>query len=263
MNVKQISIIIAVAVMSVLTWWAARSWLAGMNPFTNYIAMVFPALVTSVLAGVTGLAWMLLERPMDRLAAILASWASYMVFFSPDIWYLAVLPIFVAFWYVGSRRIQHEIHERQKLRVWSGLDRGVRLVLLGIYVMISLGFYLLPISHTTNVTVISKGLQSAVQSTYGSGLVQSQLNQLPASEQAQVKGELSVQINAQVHQWLDPLEPYLPLFLTLGVFLVLWGFSVIFRILGLALAVGLFSLLESTGFVHVGVKDVKADVVTL
>ena len=31
----------------------------------------------------------------------------------------------------------------------------------------------------------------------------------------------------------------------------------------LALAVGLFSLLESTGFVHVGVKDVKADVVTL
>lgn len=263
MHVKRIGIIITVVVVSMLTWWAARVWLSGLNPFTDYWSMIWPAVMITLQAAVIGLAWMLLEHPVDRLAAILASWATFILFFSPDVWYLSVLPVFVAFWYLGAHRIQHDIHERTKLRLSAGLDRGVRLVLLGAYLMISLGFFLLPIGRTADVKLISKGIQGTVQSTYSSGLVKSQLSQLPPSLQAQVKAELNTQIDAQVHQWLGPLGPYLPPLLAFGFFLILWGFSFIFREAALGLSAGIFAILKSTRFVTVGEKDVKADVVTL
>ena len=263
MHVKRLSLIIAVVLVSMLTWWAARAWLVGVSPFTDYVGMILPAVMMIVLAAVVGISWLLLEHPLDRWAAILASWASFIIFFSPDIWYLSVLPVFAAFWYVGSRRIRHDIMEHTKVRIWSGLDRGVRMVLLGVYLMISLGFFLLPIGRTADVNLISKSVQGTVQSTYDSQLVQAQLNQLPRAQQTQVKQELTTQIDAQIHQWLGPLAPYLPPLLAFGFFLILWGFSFIFRELGLALAVPLFMILKSTGFVTVGEKDVKAEVITL
>ncbi|HUO75331.1 MAG TPA: hypothetical protein VMU12_00185 [Candidatus Paceibacterota bacterium] len=263
MHVKRISLIIAVVVVSMLTWWAASTWLSGPGPFTDYVGMIFPAVMIIVLSAVVGIAWLLLEHPLDRVAAILASWASFVIFFSPDVWYLSILPVFTGFWYIGSRRIQHDIMEHTKIRIWSGLDRGVRLVLLGVYLMISLGFFLMPIGHTADVNLISRGLQDSVKSSYSSQLVQSQLNQLPQSQQTQVETQLTKQIDTQVHQWLGPLAPYLPPLLAFGFFLILWGFSFIFRETGLALAVPLFALLKATGFVTVGEKDVKADVVTL
>jgi hypothetical protein len=261
MHVKRISISVAVVVVSMLTWWVSRSWLNAGSPFTDYSGALWPAILLTLQAAVVGLAWMLLDRPLDRLAAILASWASFILFFTPNIWYVSALPVFVAFWYVGSRRIQHDIHERSKLRVWSGLDRGVRLVLLGSYLMISLGFFLLPVSKATDVNAISKGIQGTATSTYDSQLVKDQLGQLPQSQQTVVKEQLGSQIDAQVHRWLGPLGPYLPPILAFGLFLVLWGFSFIFRELGLALAVALFALLKATGFVTVGEKDVKAEVI--
>ncbi|HTP57099.1 MAG TPA: hypothetical protein VMJ72_02385 [Candidatus Paceibacterota bacterium] len=263
MHVKRISLIVAVVVVSMLTWWAAHAWLTVFSPFTDYVGMIWPAVMMIVLAAVVGIAWLLLEHPLDRVAAILASWATFVIFFSPDIWYLSVLPVFVGFWYVGSRRIRHDIMDHTKIRVWSGLDRGVRLVLLGVYLMISLGFFLLPIGRTADVNLISQGIQGTVQSTYNSDLVKSQLTQLPPALQAQVKSELTTQIDTQIHQWLGPVAPYLPPLLAFGFFLILWGFSFIFRELGLALAVPLFAVLKKTGFVTVGEKDVKADVVTL
>ncbi len=260
---KRIAVIVTAVAVSVLTWWATHSWLTGINPFTDYGSMVWPAVMIILQAGIIGLAWMLLERPLDCLAAILASWALFVLFFSPDVWYISALPVFAAFWYIGSRRIQHDVHERSKLRLWSGLDRGVRLILLGTYLMISLGFYLLPVSRATDVSAISKGLQGSAQSTYNSDFVKSQLDQLPPSQQAQVRQEIGAQIDAQVRKWLGPLGPLLPPILAFGLFVTLWGFSFIFRELGLALSVALFAFLKKTGFVQVGEKDVKAEVLKM
>jgi hypothetical protein len=263
MHVKRISLIVAVIVVSMLTWWASHAWLSGPSPFSDYRAMVWPGVSVIVLAAVVGLAWMLLEHPLDRLAAILASWASFILFFKPDIWYLSVLPVFVALWYAGSRHIRADVRDHLKIRIWSGLSRGVRLVLLGAYLMISLGFYLLPVSKQTDVSTISRDIQGSVRSTYSSQLVESQLSQLPPSVQAQVKAELGSQIDRQVRRFLGPLAPFLPPLLAFGLFLVLWGLSFVFRDLGLALAVGLFAALKATGFVLVEQKQVPAEVVTL
>jgi hypothetical protein len=259
---KRIGMVLAVVASSAVTWKVAHVWLTGPDPFTDLTTMLWPAVAIMVQAAVVGLAWLLLEERVDRLAAILASWAAFILFWRPDVWYVSALVPFILFWYIGSRRIRHDIHERRTLRVWAGLDRGVRLVLLGVFLMISLGFYLLPTS-APSVDSISKGVQDSLHSSYSSSLVQSQLQGIPQSTGVKAQEQLASQVDHYVRTWVGPLAPYLPPLLAFVLFLSLWGVSFLFRESGLALAALLFLLLRKVGFLRIVQEDQPVDVIRL
>lgn len=262
-HLKRISIISTVAVVSALTWWTAHAWLTVPGRFSDWHTWLLPAVMLTALTAVVALSWGLLERPGDRLAAILASWAVFVLFWPPNIWYISALPLFFLLWYEGSRRIRTDMGERHKVHMWSGLERGVRLILLAMYLMVSLGFYLLPTSRAADLKTVSSGIRSSLELSYGNPTIQSQLDQLPPAAQAQVKRDLLLQVDDAVHRWLGPFGPYVPPLLAFALFLTLWGMSFLFREAALLIAFLLFALLKATGFVRIEEKSVKAETLTL
>ncbi|MCC6934325.1 MAG: hypothetical protein IT406_01335 [Candidatus Yanofskybacteria bacterium] len=260
---KRIGLIVAVALCATLTWAAARSWLEGPARFSSWEAALVPSLAVVLFAAVAAIAWMLLDRPLERLASMLASWATFIVFWKPDIWYLSALPVLLFFWYEASRRIQGDMVDRRKLRVNATLGQGAKFILLGAFLMASLGFYLLPSSRTADFRVVSKGLQSSLESTYDQPLVQQQLSQLPSGMQVQVKRDLARFVDDWVKGVLGPLGPLVPPILAFALFLALWSVSFIYREAAIWVGVGLFALLKAVKFVRVEERDVKAEVLSL
>lgn len=264
-HAKRILVIIAVITASTLLWWASHVWLSSAERFASVSVLLWPSLAASVLGSVAGLGWMLLERRMDRLAAILGSWVTFIVFWTPDIWYLSVLPVFALFWWESGRRVRDDISDRLKLRVNATLGHGVKLTLLGAFLMVSLGFYLLPSTRSLGVTQVSSGVQQQVDQAYDNPLVQSQLavEQFPPAFQQQVRADLLARVDSVVRQWLGPLGPFIPPILAFILFLAMWSVAFIFREAAIWLGVLLFALLKAVGFVRVEERDVRAQVITL
>lgn len=260
---KRVALIVAVTLSSALVWATAKPWLESPLAFTGYMVLLRPALAVIFASAVTSLAWMLLSRPIDRLAAILASWVSFIFFWSPDIWYVTVLPLFVLMWYESSRRIHNDTEDRRRIRVRSTLGSGITLILLGIFLMISLGFYLLPQYHTVTPRRVSLGIQSWLEGAYDQPLIENQLSQLPPSLQSQVKRDLARVVDDWVHRILGPLGPFVPPILAFALFLVFWSVSFIFREAAIWLGAFMYRGLKAAGFVRIEEKEVKSQVMTL
>lgn len=260
---KRIGLIIAVALSSTLVWATAKPWLESPVAFSGYMVLAWPAIAVVFASALTGLAWMLLVRPIERIATILASWVSFIFFWKPDIWYVSVLPLFVFLWYESSRRIRNDAGDRHKVRVSTSIGAGLTPLLLGTFLMISLGFYLLPAYHTVTPSRVSIGVQGWLEGAYNQPLVEQQLSQLPPSMQAQVKRDLAKSVDDWVKKVLGPLGPFVPPLLAFALFLVLWSVLFIFRELAIWLGVLLFMLFKAVRFIKVGEKDVKAEVITL
>lgn len=260
---KRIGLIVAVAISSTLVWATTKPWLESPVAFSGYMVLVWPAIAVVFASALTGLAWMLLVRPVERIAAILASWASFIIFWKPDIWYVSVLPLFVLLWYESSRRIRNDVTDRHKVRVNISLGTGLTPLLLGTFLMISLGFYLLPAYHTVTPGRVSVGVQGWLEGAYSQPLIEQQLSQLPPSMQAQVKRDLAKSVDDWIIKILGPLGPFVPPLLAFALFLVLWSVSFIFREAAIWLGVLLFKILKTVGFIKVGEKDVKAEVIEL
>jgi len=261
--IKRIILITSVVVCAALTWAAAKPWLESPLRFSGWLRPFWPALAVTVLAAVGGLAFALLRSRWDRLAAILASWAAFIVFWSPDIWYVSALPVFGLLWYESSRRMQDDMHDRRRIRINAALGRGVKLILLGAFLMVSVGFYLLPANQSANIGTLSSGIQGSIDDAYDSELVRSQLDQLPTSLQAQFKRDVAQSVDAFIHEWLGNWGGYVPPFLAFALFLALWSVSFVFRELAIWLGTFLFAVLRWSGFIRIQEEDVKAEVVAL
>jgi hypothetical protein len=260
---KRIILIVAVVACATLTWATARPWLESLVRFSSFAVILWPSLAVTLLAAVAGMAFALLDSKMDRLAAILASWATFIIFWSPDVWYVSALPLFLLLWWEGAKRIHDDVHERRKVRIRAALGHGVKFILLGAFLMVSVGFYLLPASQEADVSTISKGVQGGIEDAYDSPLVREQLAQLPPAAQTQFKQETVRSVDAFIRKWFGPVSGYIPPFLAFALFLVLWSTAFIFRAAAIWLGYGIFKLLKAAKFVTMTEEDIRADRVSL
>jgi hypothetical protein len=258
---KRIALIIVIVACATMTWATARPWLESPLRFSGWLRPFWPSLAVTVLAAVAGVAFTLLRSRWDRLAAILASWAAFILFWDADIWYLSALPLFGFLWYEASRRMQDDMHDRHTLRINAALGRGIKLILLGAFLMVSVGFFLLPANRSADIGTLSKGIRSGLDDAYDTTVVRDQLAQLPPSLQAQFKADLGKSVDDFIHQQLGGWGNYIPPFLAFALFLALWSVAFIFRELAIWLGTGLFWLLRATKFIKVEEKEVKALVV--
>ncbi len=262
-SLKRILIIGAVIVSTTLVWLTAKPWLESPLRFSSYTILLWPSLALIVASAVTGLAWTMLERRWDRFGAAVASWASFVLCWGPDIWYLTMLPVFVWFWYLSAHRIRVDLADRHTMRITTSLGTGLTPLILGVFLLLSMGFYVLPSSQSVGVSDVSEGIQLQIERVYETPVVVSQLNQLPPAMRAQVKAELAKNIDRYAQRFLGPLSAYLPPLLAFGLFLVLWSVLFIYRELAIWSGSGLFKILKASGFVRVEEHDVKAQVLVL
>ncbi len=262
-SIKRIVIICAVALTATLVWATAKPWLENPLRFSGYAILLWPSLALVLASAVAGLAWMMLDSKTDRFAAILASWASFVIFWSPDIWYVSMLPLFALLWHLSATRIRDDLSDRHTIRIRTSLGAGLTPLMLGTFLMLSLGFYLLPAYHNVGASEVSVGLQGQLTDAYDNPLVVAQLNQLPPSMRAQVKADLSKNVDAYVKRFLGPLDAYVPPLLAFALFLVLWSVLFIYRELAIWFGLLLFRGLVASGFVRIVEKDVKAETLSL
>jgi hypothetical protein len=263
MDFKRIGTVLTVVILATLTWGATHEWLAGPHPFSDVMAMIRPAIALCVLAAVTGLAFAILSSRWDRWAIILASWATFIFFWPPDIWYVSALPLFVLFWHEAARRISDDLVDRRKVRISATLGRGVKLILLGAFLMVSVGFYLLPANREADLGVVSRGVQGALESAYDAPIVEQQLAELPPALQAQFRRDVAEYVDTAVQDWLGPYQGVVPPFLAFALFLALWSVSFVLKELAIWLGHGLLIILRLTKFVGIEERDVKAEKLVL
>lgn len=263
MTSKRATLILAVIAAAMFTWAATRPWLESSVRFSSVTVLIIPSLAFIVLGGVVGLALTLLENRRDQLIAIGGAWGIFVVFWHPNLWYISALPFFGGLWYQAARMMQTDLRDRHTIRMYPVLRQGIKLILLGVFLMVSLGFYLLPSSQSLTAKTVSHGVQDAVSSAYGNPLVEQQLAQLPPSLRQQFRADVAHTIDTIVQQWFGKLGPFIPPMLALALFLVLWSVAFLYAEVAVWLGVGLFRILKAIGFVSIGEKSVKAEVVIL
>lgn len=262
-SLKRGVIIVAVVLTATLVWATAKPWLESPVRFASYTILLWPSLALILASAVAGLAWMTLESPRDRLAAAVASWASFVLFWSPDIWYLTLLPIFVGLWHLSAQRTRTDLADRHTIRITTSLGAGLTPLMLGTFLMLSMGFYLLPANQEMSVSEVSQGIQEQVENAYDNPIVKSQFDQLPPAMRSQVKADLGKGIDQYVRRFLGPFEQLLPPLLAFGLFLVLWSVLFIYRELAIRCGAIVFWVLKRSGFLRIEEKAVKAEVIVL
>jgi hypothetical protein len=260
---KRIGLIVAVVASATVTWAAARIWLLHADRFTNWSLWFLPAGSLILLGAVTGLAWMLIPGKHERLAAILGSWATFIFFWPPNIYYLSVLPLFLLLWWEAANRIRSEVTERKRLKVNAILGRSVKLIIMGALLLVSLGYFISPKTQDADVNSISGEIQEQIGNVYDNPIVENQFSDLPPSAQAQVRQNVAAQVDQWIRQYLGPLREYIPPLLAFGFFLTLWSLTFIFREGSIWLGVAMFHLLKAMGFVKIEEVEEKIETVSL
>jgi len=263
LDYKRVGLVVAVTVSSTLLWAACRVWLDDPARFSSILVMLLPAAAFILSAAVTSVAFLLMEHRWDRLAAVATSWTTFIFFWRPNIWYVSILPIFAAFWWSAAKDIRASLEDRRRIRINASLRQGAKLILLGSYLMISLGFYLLPSSQKFTATTVSRDIQSSVESTYDNAFVQQQLSQLPPAARAQFQRDVGQYVYQTARAWLAPLGKFIPPILAFGLFLTLWSVNFLLRPPSVWVGGWLFRLLKHTGFVIVTEQDVKGELIGL
>lgn len=264
-TVKRIALILSVVACATAVWWASHVWLTQPGRFSEFSTWLLPGVAVIVMGAVVMVAFALMERRSEWLAASLASWATLVLFWRPDIWYLSVLPFFLLFWHEAWRRVRADMADRRKIRINATLGAGMKMVLLGAFLMMSMGFYLLPSTRAINAGSVSQDLSQQVDVAYENPIVQSQLavEQFPEQFHQKVKEDFLARVDGIIRDWLGPLSPYLPPILAFVLFLALWSVAFVFREFAIWLGVLLFWLQKTTGFVRIDTEQVPHEVLRL
>jgi hypothetical protein len=225
--------------------------------------MEWPALIIALMTSFILVAWVLMGSHWYRLLATLGSGLAFVAFFDFNQWYLSVLPVMVYLWFEAGRRIDHDLQDRLKVRIATTVRQGGRLILVGYFLMISLGFFLMPSSQEAGVDTVQDGVKSSIESTYEQNLVAKQFAQLPRSAQAQVRKEIGNQIDLWVERVLGPFGKYIPPILAFVLFLSLYSVNLLFRLIAEPLAVAWFELLLKLGFVRIVSVQVESQALEL
>ncbi|HXV27183.1 MAG TPA: hypothetical protein VD862_04140 [Candidatus Paceibacterota bacterium] len=260
---KRLILIAASALSAGLTWWTGHRWLSAFGDFGDWRLYLPPLLLVIVFAAVAGLSLALLRNRWDRLAIIAFSWGIFVAFFPASIWNLSALPVFLLLLMHASRRSIQERDERQKFNARAVVGAGTRFIVLGMFLMVSLGFYSLRAEDGITLDAVSASVQKQVDAAYETDFVREQLTDVPPSLQSQVRRDVARSVDSFIRRWLSPLAPFLPPILALVLFLGLWSVVGLIREPALWLAAGLFWVFRRTGFIVIESREVTREVVEL
>jgi hypothetical protein len=262
-DAKRIGLIVATILAAVLFWGTAEPWLANALRFEDWRAALWPSLALVLLTAVAGISLMLLQSRWDRSAAILASWASFLLFYEPNLWYASVLPVFFWFWYEASRRMRDDLSDRRRIRVNATLGRALKLVLLGAFLMVSMAFYLQILEEDSGQKTVQRVIAGGVSLVYDNATVARELEKLPDIVRGTVKQAVTARVEGWVQQQLGGYAFLAPPVLAFTLFFTLWALSFIFREFAIWLGVVIFGVLRRTGFVTVERSQVTAETLAL
>lgn len=261
---KKVSILVVVFVASAVFWFFAKPWIVDPSwSLGNFHAWLIPLLMLLLLISVVALAYMLLPEFSYRLGASLLIVVPFLVVMGFTAMNLSSAAIMVVLHLIAMGRIVDEIKARVTVHPSAIVSRGLTYIILPLLLMISFAYYQTPdVQAAAKNNKLPTAVEKAVTETTRRFLG-SQLDELPPEQQAQAEEEINNQAIGQLEAWVKPYLKYAPPVLAIGLFLVLQGLSFAFFWLSSWLALLIFGILKTTGFVVIEEKDIRAQVLHL
>lgn len=254
---KQISIISVTTALAIVFWVLAKPWVESLTKFSEIDLWIPPLAVLVLLASVVSLALVIL--PKRRLMLLLSGLTglTYLIIFGFHWLNLIGFGLVVAFHAIAIHHVSTEINSRIKLDINRIVRHGIGYVLLPILIALSFGYYLSPsIQEKASQTTIPPTFAQVAGKTLDAFLI----NEEGSSAAKQVAKNAALErMYALYDRQIQPYRKYLPPVLAFGLFIVLWGLSVILIPLSVWTAHGIFAILRRAGFVKVEEVEVKAE----
>ncbi len=271
---KRIGVVAVVLIIAVLFWVTAQVWLERPDQFSSWAAIWPPSLILIAFMAVVGLAFLLLDAQWWRLGVIVAGLVPFLFTFGINGLYALGLLIAAALWWLAAATIRRELRERRAIRATSIVHHSTSRVVLGIFILLSFAFYLLPSNQNVTAASVQRSFAGTISGTSNT-LLADQLARLPAADRAQVAAEVSSEAARTLGTFLNKqicltdavctpsfLE-MLPSILAFLFFLALMSVGFFFRELAVPVAGGLFLLLQTTKFVTIAQEDAKVEVLRI
>ena len=260
MKNKNTGILIFVTALSVLFWYLADLWILSPTRLGDEQLWVSLLLTFIVLVPLLAISFLLINKYVFKLLLILLVIIPFFLFFKFHFYYL--LSSVLMFWFMvyAIRLAKDEATQRTKINIRMILRRGIPAILLGFFVMISFAYFLSPaVQSIAEKEELPPTFNQAVRQVFDV-MFKGEIKDLPLSEQEQKRNEFVSQVIVEANEVIKPFFQYMPPVIAFGLFLVLWGLSLVFVWLSIAVGIMIFSILKRLNFFRISEVQIKSEI---
>ncbi len=250
------SIIIGIATLvAASTWAGTKSVLFGDGGW------LLPSIGFLILLIFLGLNWLLTKSRAVLMITLVFIVISYFFVFGFKLEYLATLFIAGVFFVLGSFRAIKEKQVRIKIQVDKILRRGLPFILTALSLMIAIAYFFSPLAlrGQDQIEVPRSLFNALVRPIMNVAEIQLLNNQIPVDFQE----SLYQTVNQEVNKYNQAHQNYLPLGLSIGIFLALRTISIPLGWLAVLLTWAIFRILVALGAVKIQEKAVLKQVIEI
>lgn len=262
--IKRTLILLAVALLAAWFWFVVKPWIQDPTWSTvNYSTWLVPLIALMVASAGIATALTLLDDYQWRFGASGVVAATFLVLFGITKLNLLAVAVMFLFHFWAIRGLSKAIKNGLKVDFRAAVNHGMRNVITPLLIMLSFVYFANPdVQASVQQNQLPTSITRAVEGV-SRFFASSELADLPPNQRARIEQELSQETLDLLNRQAGPYRQYFPPLLAFGLFLVLQGLSFLFIPIAGYIALGLYEVLRLTEFVHIGVKDVQAEVLTL
>ena len=263
MNYKLIIWYVVVGLLALVMWGTGSQ--AQFNSVTG-ISLQLPSFVAFLLLSSTIVIGYALFRKNWWLWALIVSLivgGLFIIQFGFSWLNLTAVILFFILNLEAYRRAGGEMKDRIKINIEAVLNRGLRPIVVGIFILVSFATYQSPLVEQikTSGNLPSQTRQLIQQIT--EKIIGNKADMVPAKQRQSIISEVASQTYQEINSLLKPYFQYAPPALAFGLFLILFGLSWLFVFVAMLVGLGLFWILKKTNIIKIEERDVKAEVLII
>lgn len=246
-------------------WFSVNAWLDDpASALESYGRWIVPLVLMVVSSAVLSLAVLFTQKDWHWILAIAVALIPALFFVGTNVLSIAGWAAgMVATSVVAVQKIKTESSTRIKVNVLAMLGPGIRLILVGIIIFLSVAYYASPtIQASRQAKKLPPTMVEMIQDLTRK-LVGNELSILPAPERTRAENTIVREVLNQINDLAGPYLKFLPFVLAIGLFLLLQSLNFVFSWLAGLVAAGLFALAVKSGFAKIEKTMVEAEKVTL
>ena len=280
-----------IVIVTAIGWWLSLSYFfqAKSVSTTNLLILL---VVFIIFVALLSIFYFLINNLLFIITTSLVGILLSLLFFGINWIYLLALLLSLIGWLVAARKIQREKESRIKINLTRSLSRGIPLILIGLFLMVTVTYYFYSpllkeeaeiklVSPKMITTVVLPLIQNKVLSdnipilkplTDNSKMLTQKITAVQARDLSQQMGVefkknetmfdgLSRWLNQQINQFIGPYREYISIGLAVALFLFLMGLLILFRWLIVLIAWIIWKLLIIIHLVKIVTTDHPVEVV--
>lgn len=158
------------------------------------------------------------------------------------------------------RRAGGEVKDRIKINIEAVLNRGLRPVVVGVFILVSFATYQSPLLEKIKTSGNLPSQTRQFIQLITEKIIGDKADVVPAKQRQSVISEVASQTYQEINALLKPYFQYAPPALAFGLFLILYGLSWLFVFVAMLVGLGVFWILKKTHVVKIEKQQVEAEV---